>query len=74
MSLKKRDDLLSYCCKYAVSFFGMASNWEVCEDVLAEMGLTNEEFSLFMDNMNEHEVQHVMETLFAMGEILCLTS
>ena len=47
----------------------MASNWDLCEDVVAEMGLTNEEFSLFIDNMNEHEVQHVMETLFAMGEI-----
>ena len=43
----------------------------VCENVLPEMGLTNEEFLLFIDNMNEHEVQHVVETLFAVGEILC---
>lgn len=41
----------------------MSTDWDVYEDVLNEIGLSDEEFSAHLDNMNEHEVVQVMEML-----------
>ena len=43
------------------------AKWDFCENLLSEIGVSNDAFSLMVDNMNEHEVDQVTQMILALG-------